>query len=482
MNSNNPSNIENRAAVVAGQFYPAVKEELLSTLKELYKKAEPRKTDNVLAIISPHAGYVFSGNTAASAFNQIDTNKKYKNIFLIGSSHKMSFEGASIYNKGNFITPIGIVNVDLALANKLINENKIFGFGTDAHKYEHCLEVQLPFLQYIMKSDYKIIPIVIGAEKPSSCKEIAKALKPYFNSDNLFIISTDFSHYPEYKNAVDIDKLTADAIISNSAEKLITTLSENDMKRIPGLATSLCGWTSVLTLLYITENNSNYTFTPVSYQNSGDSGYGEKANVVGYYSIAISTKELKTEDAETFNFTEKDKKELLDIARNTINQLIKGKKFPKINSEDYSANIKKQYGAFVTLYKNKQLRGCIGRFTSDIPLYEVIREMTIASATEDSRFEQVTADELNELEIEISVLSPKKKINSIDEIELGRDGIYIKKGMMSGTFLPKVAIDTNWSKEEFLSHCSRDKAGIGWDGWKDKNAEIYIYQAFVITE
>jgi AmmeMemoRadiSam system protein A len=142
--------------------------------------------------------------------------------------------------------------------------------------------------------------------------------------------------------------------------------------------------------------------------------------------------------------------------------------------------MKVKSGAFVTLKEKGDLRGCIGRFISDEPLYKVVQEMAIASSTEDTRFPRVESKEIDELEIEISVLSPMKKIHSIDEIELGKHGIYIKKGYYSGTFLPQVATETGWTKEEFLGHCARDKAGIGWDGWKD--AEIYTYEADVFSE
>ena len=204
-------------------------------LADMFSKAENKNTDNVLAVICSHAGYVFSGIVAASSFNQIDANKHYKDIFVIGSSHYVSFDGASIYTIGNFITPLGIVDVDLPLAQKLKQENKVFDFNTDAHNHEHCIEVELPFLQYIMKTDYKIIPIVLGTQDPTVCKQIAQVLKPYFNSDNLFIISSDFSHYPAYNDAQKNDMRTADAIVTNSPDKLIQTLRDNDNKEIPNL-------------------------------------------------------------------------------------------------------------------------------------------------------------------------------------------------------------------------------------------------------
>jgi len=175
-----------------------------------------------------------------------------------------------------------------------------------------------------------------------------------------------------------------------------------------------------------------------------------------------------------------DKKELLKIVRRTIEQYIRSGKTPAIDTTGFSENMKVKSGVFVTLKEKGDLRGCVGRFISDDPLYKVVQEMAIASSTQDTRFPRVESKEIDELEIEISVLSPMKKIHSIDEIELGKHGIYIKKGYYSGTFLPQVATETGWTKEEFLGHCARDKAGIGWDGWKD--AEIYTYEANVFSE
>jgi AmmeMemoRadiSam system protein A len=183
---------------------------------------------------------------------------------------------------------------------------------------------------------------------------------------------------------------------------------------------------------------------------------------------------------ESFNLSEEDKQKLLRIARQTLQSYIVDKKIPNFESEEFSESLKAQCGAFVTLHKNGKLRGCIGRFTADIPLYLVIRDMAIASATQDYRFSRVVADEINDLEIEISVLSPMKKISSIDEITLGVHGIYIIKGGRGGTFLPQVATETGWTKEEFLGHCAQDKAGLSWDGWKD--ADVYIYTAIVFNE
>jgi MEMO1 family protein len=469
-----------REAYAAGRFYSSNPEELRSTLMGLFEKAKPKFVDSVVAIICPHAGYDFSGVVAASGYKQINPRKKFDNVFIIASSHQVSFMGASIYNIGDYLTPLGKVRVNIDLANKLIRENPVFTYNPDADKNEHSLEVQLPFLQYWMKSEISLVPVVLGTQSAQSCKKIAEALKPWFNENNLFIISSDFSHYPKYQDAQAVDKATCDAILGGSADKLLKTLQDNEDKNVPNLATSLCGWTSVVTLLDMTGNDPYYKFVPVQYLNSGDSKYADKTQVVGYWSIAVTRKDGKNLPSSDFSISLKDKQELLKIARTSIEMQIRDNKKPDFNPGGYSKTLMAPAGAFVTLKEHGELRGCIGRFTSDEPLYKVIREMAIASATQDNRFDPVAENEIVRLEIEISVLSPMKKINSIDEIVLGKHGIYIKKGWSSGTFLPQVATETGWNKEEFLGHCARDKAGIGWNGWKD--AEIYIYSAEVFSE
>ncbi|MBN2214394.1 MAG: AmmeMemoRadiSam system protein B [Bacteroidales bacterium] len=484
------TNLINRKPVVAGQFYPGRPDELKAELIRLFADAVPRQaTNDVLAIISPHAGYVFSGPVSASSFNQIDPRKKYNTVFVIGSSHRTMFDGASIYNKGHYETPLGIVKVDLETANLLINKNDVFTYRSDAHDYEHSLEVQLPFLQYILETDYKIVPVVIATQNRNTVKKIAEALKPYFTKENLFVISTDFSHYPEYEDAVKVDKATADAIVTGIPEEFLSTLRKNEQKRIPNLATSICGWTSVLALMYITEVNPGIKYVPVDYKNSGDAKhYGDKSRVVGYYSIAVyagndnpaENKSANQAENSDLTLSAKDKQKLLEISRNTLEQYIRTGKIPVVKDNELSDNIKTCCGAFVSLHINGKLRGCIGNFSQDIPLYKVVQEMTVSSATRDYRFAPVEADDLSKIDIEISVLTPLKRIESIDEIEPGRHGIYIRKGARTGTFLPQVGTQTGWDLEDFLGHCARDKAGIGWDGWKD--AELFTYEAIVFSE
>lgn len=472
--------VYDRQPAVAGQFYPASTEKLEQELNALFADAAPREYRHVRAIISPHAGYVFSGVIAASAFNQIDDSVSYKHVFVIGSSHRASFKGAAVYCDGDFLMPYGKEQVDTGFGKKLVELHPdIFTDDREPHMLEHSIEVQLPFLHHVLKGGYKIVPILLGSSEPKVCKQIALALKPYLNEENLFVISTDFSHYPGYDRAKSVDLDTERAIMSNDPKHLLVVLAENAQKHIPNLATSLCGWPSVLTLLYMTENNHSLLYQGVKYSNSGDAEmFGDRNQVVGYWAIAVTEAQ---ECKGGFSLTEEEKQRLLHEARGAIEKLFRKEDRPPLDLDECSSALKGHCGAFVSLHKKDgSLRGCIGQLTGDRPLVQTVRDKAVWAAIYDSRFPPVKEQELKEIDIEISVLSPLRLIEDISEIELGVHGIYLVKGFYSGVFLPQVATETGWDKETFLGHCARDKAGIGWEGWKD--AEIYIFTATIFGE
>ncbi|MCU0472434.1 MAG: AmmeMemoRadiSam system protein B [Bacteroidales bacterium] len=474
-----------RQPVAAGRFYVADKETLLKDISRLFSECKKSPGSwKVRAIISPHAGYVFSGKTAAAAFSSTPRSAVYNNIFIIGSSHIMAFDGASVYNTGDFITPLGRALVNKELATRLKTENKVFNFPSTAHSQEHSIEVQIPLIQLYYNSVPKIIPVIIGTDNISTIRTIAEALKPWFTPDNLFVISSDFSHYPPYKDALETDNLTAEGLVSGDPSVFLGTLKKNSGENIPGLATSMCGWTSGLLLLYLAEGDDNLEFKRIDYCNSGDSQYGGKDEVVGYHAIAlidkknVSTNEQKS--SEEFSFSKEEKEMLFSIAKNSIRSMLFENKKYIIDDKKIPEALKRQLGVFVTLKINNSLRGCIGRFISSDPLFEVVQASALSSAFEDPRFPSLTREEFSKLDFEITVLGPMKKIININEILLGKHGIYIKKDFRSGTMLPQVATENGWTVEQFLGYTARDKAGIGWDGWKD--AEIFIYEGMVINE
>lgn len=189
---------------------------------------------------------------------------------------------------------------------------------------------------------------------------------------------------------------------------------------------------------------------------------------------------METKITKPMTLKQQDKKLMLKMARESLNHYLNTSKLLNYDEEVLPESLLESAGVFVSLHKNKALRGCIGQLESNQPLYQTIQKETIAAATRDSRFPAISYEELSELSIEISVLSRLEPINSIRQIEPGKHGIYIRKGHSTGTFLPQVAQSTGWNKEELLGYCARDKAGIGWDGWK--TADIFVYTAEVFSE
>ncbi len=464
-----------RKPVVAGSFYSANPAELIHQLKNCFDDFKNNTYKNAAAIIVPHAGYAYSGKVAASAYSLIDKHKEYNNIFIIGSSHHVAFRGASVYNQGHYKTPLGILPVNLEIANDLIKQHKNITYNQAAHAEEHTIEVQLPFLQYQIKHINAIIPIIIGVREPTSCKAIAKALQPYFNKKNLFVFSTDFSHYPNDKNAHKIDASTSQAICSNKPENLIATIKSNEKKKITNLYTSLCGWSSVLTLMYLTCKSNNYKYSNIKYMTSAEALHHDHKRVVGYQSILI---ERINEEPDTLS--EKEKRTLLILARKAIEKHLSLDSFSEEEEYNGDTDFNHLNSAFVSVYVSGQLRGCIGQFDATSHLNTLVQELAVSAAFSDSRFSAIQQEELAELSIELSVLTPLKRINQIDEIILGKHGVYLKKDGHKGTFLPQVATKTGWTIEEFLGHLAKDKAHIGWKGWCD--AEIYIFEAVIFSD
>lgn len=495
-----------RPATQANRFYEGNPQRLSREVDSLLNLHHSGSQDGrVAALIVPHAGYYFSGSVAASAYARLRPQKPYKRIFLLGPSHHEWLDGASVnYEADYYATPLGNVAVDRETAQQLVAADSVFFYRSEAHDREHCLEVQLPFLQRLFalhpslsanQEVPPIVPIIISTNDYRKLKRMAQVLKPYFTDDHLFIISSDFSHYPSYDDACEADALTGRAIETGDVEQFIAAIEANARSGRRNLSTSACGEFAIITLMLMLDDR--YDVQHLMYQNSGDVDNHDRSRVVGYHSFAILRHSQngsgQTPSDADFTLTDDDKATLKAIALQSIKDSLDGKpiaqqrsmlnvqssKFkdqsPKFKDQSSKFNVK--CGAFVSLHRQGRLRGCIGHFGEDVPLCEIVAEMARAAAFDDPRFMPLKREELADLDIEISVLTPMRRIQSLDEFELHRHGIYIRKGRRSGTFLPQVADEVNWTKEEFVAHCSQDKAGLGWDGWRD--AELYVYEAIV---
>jgi len=465
-----------RPSVAAGSYYPRDKETLRQQINNFLDQTIIPPLENIpQIIILPHAGYTFSGQTAAYGIKAI-AKADFDRIILIGPSHQDTFKGIALYQGDAWQTPLGEVEVDQKFNQKLIKENENIFFRNQAHQREHCLEVELPFLQSVFK-EFKIVPIILGPLSDYASL-LAQILAEQMDDKTLVIISSDLSHYPPYEIANRVDHQTINAILSGEVENFKQSIEQSTQK-YPDLKTCACGEQAISTGMILAKKLGLAEIELLHYTNSGDVS-GDYSQVVGYATISFSKKGKSAPEEE---LTEQEKEKLLQVARQSIIAHLQRKSAPKFTIE--SDRLKQPRGAFVTLRDTQgELRGCIGRIEEyELPLYQVVAKMAIAAATQDDRFPPVSLEEMEQVNIEISVLSAPQKIkNPEQEIELGKHGVIVQKGIHSGVLLPQVATENDWDLETFLGTLCIHKAGLAWDAWKDKNTEIYIFSAEVFSE
>ncbi|MCX7727545.1 MAG: AmmeMemoRadiSam system protein A, partial [Chitinispirillaceae bacterium] len=445
-----------------------------SKLREMVKKfiGEGVPLDvPVHVLISPHAGYIFSGPVAGKGYATID--KKAKRVFIIGPSHYEAFNGIALPSFQYYETPLGKVKIDIETVNKLKNQKDvIIAEGFD--EPEHCLEVQLPFLQVLLEN-FSIIPIITGKVDP---EYVADLLIPYLDGNTLIIASSDLSHYLKQEKARKIDDASIEAIISGNLNKPIDACGEIAIKVVMSIAKK-----KGLKAIKLDARTSFETAPQ----------YSPPERVVGYAAIAFvpsdhkkdnnkqEAENKKKENSET-HLTEEAKKFLLKIARESLEAAVNGKKYTP--PEPTLPKLKENSGCFVTLTKNGELRGCIGYIEPIKPLYIAVAENALNAALRDYRFPQVTPEELKSIKIEISVLTKPVPLPYKDEQDLlnklvpGRDGVILSKDGHQSTYLPQV-----WEqlpdKRLFLEQLSL-KGGMPKDGWK--TAEVKTYQVIHFNE
>ena len=462
-----------RPPAVAGQFYPAAAEEITEQINGYLKQAStPPVEGEIKAIIVPHAGYDFSGQVAAYGFKLLK-GVKINTAVLIGNSHTAYFDGAAIDSSDVWQTPLGQVAVDKELADKLIKADSAIKYDASVHGQDHVLEVEIPFLQVVLAGNFKIVPIMLGNKADDSYKKLAKALKDNLGENDVVVVSSDMSHYPKHEDANKIDRGALEKIKSGKVDELEKYVESVENSGVANEQTVLCGIDAVKTLLELARLSGWDKIEVLKYLNSGDvSGIGDKNRVVGYGAVAFA-------QIQTAGGLNREQRELLlTMAKETVESFVTTGQAPEFDVTD--ERLKQKQGAFVTLTKNGQLRGCIGQIVpTDEPLWQVVREMAVAACSEDGRFNPVEKSELDELEYEVSVLSAPEAIDDWKKIELGKQGVIIRKGGRSGVFLPQVATETGWTLEEFLGQLCSQKAGLSPSCYKDKDTEIQIFSAQV---
>lgn len=463
---------EIRRPAVAGSFYPADPATLARQVREFLNRASKEEIPGkIVALVSPHAGYLYSGQVAAQAFKLVE-GADFETVIVVAPSHRVFFQGASVYDRGGFETPLGTVSVDKDLCRKIMAESEILRFLPQGHSQEHSLEVQLPFLQEAL-GKFSLAPIVIGDQSFATCQKVGQAIARGAKGKNVLLVaSTDLSHFHSYDRAVKIDQVLLEDIRAFDPEKLQQDLEEEKAEA--------CGGGPVIAVMIASRELGANESRVLSYRNSGDVT-GDRSGVVGYAAAVFYRNPGAAEKAGarkragiSLGLQEEEKKALRRIALAAIEGKLKGVR--SAPAEKLGSNLQEKRGAFVSLHKSGRLRGCIGQIVPAKPLHQTIEDMAVAAAFDDPRFDPLTLREMKDLELEISVLTPMERLKNPDEIEIGRHGLYLKKGFCSGLLLPQVAVEYGWDRNTFLEETCR-KAGLSRGAWKEKGTEIYIFSA-----
>jgi AmmeMemoRadiSam system protein B/AmmeMemoRadiSam system protein A len=442
-----------------------------------------------IALIAPHAGYIYSGQIAADAYLQA-RDQSYDLVVILGTNHTAAgFDGVSIYPDGGYRTPLGVAEIDADVTAALTAADESFTFVPAVHAREHSVEVQVPFVQRLFP-EAKIVAAVIGQPELDLATRFGKALAEVLGGRQALIVSSsDLSHYPSYEEAIRVDRRMLEAVASLDPRKVEAAAREPLREHVPGLSTCACGEAPMMAAMVAAKELGATRGVVVSYANSGDAAVGDRSRVVGYGAVVLTTGPAES-DASSLDqlqeggagsavgLNDGDRESLLTLARETIHRYMSTGTVPL--ARDFPPSVCQKQGAFVTLKKHGQLRGCIGHLAEDSPLCRVVGSMALQAAFNDRRFAPLGEEELGDVEIEISVLTPMRRVPSADDILPGRDGVVLRKSNRSATYLPQVAVEQGWDRDAMLDHLCQ-KAGLPTACWRD-GAELFAFQAVVFSE
>ncbi|HEY9773581.1 MAG TPA: AmmeMemoRadiSam system protein B [Planktothrix sp.] len=497
---------EKRRAVFAGTWYEGDGKRLAPQLSRFLQgadeqlKKEPIDESfagnapiqgSVLAIVVPHAGYMFSGQTAAYSYTAALKGRKIKRVFLLGPSHYSGFPGAALPVENSFATPLGDLAVDREVIDQL-REYPQFEVMPEVHRREHSLEMQLPFIRQVF-GDVKIVPIIVGLlHETSDIKVMAQLLRRYVQPDDLIVVSSDFTHYGPRYDYEPIPGKVSEAVRKLDSEAF-ESLAKSDLPEFiefkERTQDTICGFYPCCLLLAMLPKNSHASL--LHYRTSQDSMVEDSENSVSYLALAFSDGNdtgWPVEDDAKLELTDTDKDALLKIARQALETYVRdGRELKPEDVESLATPMmEKPAGAFVTLYKknahgrDKELRGCIGYIFPIKSLLQAVIENAIGAASRDYRFHNVTADELDQLQIDVNVLTPPTRVKSYNEIVIGRDGVLLYKDGKQAVFLPSVATEFGWDLDQTLTQLCM-KAGCRPDGWKS-GAQFDVFQSISVEE
>jgi len=409
----------------------------------------------------------------------------------MGPSHGVRFQGVYVMDKDAYRTPLGEARIDREAAKRLIAARPWINSDPRLYGREHSVEVQVPFLQEVVGEELSVVVIVIGQVTDQLCAELARVLDKTFSGEEvIFLASTDMSHgnYPPYKGTDQtkpVDLKTLELIAAMDIEAVA--------KGIKDQGTPLCGGRAVLTLMNLFKLRNGREVKLLHYADSGDAS-GDHSRVVGYGAAAFilppgekgrkasGPGKEKLARKTGFHLTEEEKRELLTMARTCVEAAVRKERIPGLDTE--SETLKQIGAAFVTLNSRGSLRGCIGSIIATEPLYLCVQRRAVDAALHDARFafNRIKPEELDKVEIEISVLTPLTRTSAPEEIVVGRDGVLLTFGNNRGVFLPQVPVTAGWDREMYLSRLC-GKAGVRDPNcWRHPRAVLEKFQAIVFSE
>ncbi len=458
-----------RPPTVAGMFYPNDPDQLAGMVDEYLNAVEPVDGEPV-ALVVPHAGYVYSGPVAAYSYRQIQ-GVHYDTIIVIGNNHRTpGFSDISVWARGSWKTPLGEVHIDETLAAELLGMSKRIIDDPTPHMAEHSIEVQLPFLQRACPN-CNIVPILIGRPSKKNIETLNQALTQVLaDKKALIIASTDFSHYPTYDDARTVDAATLHAIETMDTNQVLDSITYQMKQRTPNLGTCACGEGPLLTAMKVARQLGADNVETLHYANSGDISTGDQNRVVGYGSVMFWRWEPPI-------LTDTDRQTLLRLARESIAARLSGNDLPAPPTN--SPALKRRTGVFVTLHKSGKLRGCVGNMRTNHLMGKSVQSAAISAAFGDPRFPPLSDDEIHQLDIEISLLSPLRRIVDPKAVKVGMHGLVVRARGHSGLLLPRVATDRGWNRQQFLEAVCR-KADLPIDAWK-QNVRLYTFTTQIFS-
>ncbi len=465
-----------RPAAVAGTWYPGDKAQLSAYVDDLLKGDS--HTDGgqgpVRAIISPHAGYEYSGAVAADAYRPV-RGQAYSRVLLLGPSHHAGFHGLSIADVTAYETPLGRIPLDMDAIEQLRAFNLVTT-NPEAHRHEHSMEMQLPLLQRALKPGWRLVPVLVGELAPEDYVAAAEMLLPLMDSVTLVVVSSDFTHYgPRFGyQPFPNDDDTATRLKTLDDGSLGYILDKDpqgflDYKARTG--TTICGYRPIALLLNLLPADIKGEL--VAYNTSGNLT-GDYENSVSYMSIVFRGPE---NDADTVKQPESGElsAEDMHLLHKLASAAVKLAAMPEDEAalqklkqlqQNIPPELKEPTAVFVTLFKAGRVRGCIGSTVPVYPLYQAVMSSGIHAARDDGRFTPLQPDELDGLDVEVSVLTQPKSVDSYKDFVLGEEGVILEKDGRNAIFLPEVPIEYHWSREQMLSRLAI-KAGLPDDAWKE---------------